>query len=159
MIKIIAVGKIKEPYLVDLVNDYVARANKFYKLQVIEIPDDMIQTEGKRILGLIQKRGYNIALDIKGKLVDSPQFSELIAETLMHKADINFIIGGSNGLSKEVLEMVDESISFSALTFPHGLFRGLLAEQIYRAGTIKNNHPYHKWWLFFYCVKLYKNIN
>jgi len=144
MIRIIVVGKIKEKYLSEAVEDYSKRINKYHKLEIIEIPDDNTESEGKKILPKIIKNGYNIALDINGVKTNSKDFSSLIDKTLMHHANINFIIGGSDGLSKEVIEAADLKISFSDLTFPHGLFRLILLEQIYRSFKIINNESYHK---------------
>jgi len=144
MIRIIAVGKIKENYLVNMIEDYLKRVNKYHKVEIIEIPDDNPKSEGNKILLKIEKNGFNIAMDIKGEKYSSTGFAELIDNTLMHKANINFIIGGSDGLSKEVLDVVHMKLSFSELTFPHGLFRAVLLEQIYRSFKIINNESYHK---------------
>jgi len=143
MIKIIAVGKIKEEYLKDMIDDYQKRINKYHKLEIIEITDDDKQAEGKRIIPKITI-GYNIALEINGLKRNSEEFAILIDKTLMYKANINFIIGGSDGLSKEVLDICDMHLSFGNMTYPHGLFRGILLEQIYRAFKIINNETYHK---------------
>ena len=144
MIKLIVVGKIKEQYLVQMINDYTARINKYHKLEIIEIPDDNPQSEASKILTKVTKGTYNIALDIHGTKKDSLKFTELIHDKLMHEANINFIIGGSDGLAKEVLDIVQMKLSFSDLTFPHGLFRAILLEQIYRSFKIMNNESYHK---------------
>lgn len=144
MIRIIAVGKIKEKYLVNMIEDYLKRINKYHKLEIIEIPDKGILFEGQNIVKKIDKNGYNVALAVNGKEASSIEFSDFINFTLMKSANINFIIGGSNGLSTEVLRMVDAQISFSKLTFPHGLFRAILLEQIYRGFKIINNETYHK---------------
>jgi len=144
MIKIIAIGKIKETYLVNMIEDYLKRINKYHKLEIIEIVDNNIKDEGTKIVSKIEKNGFNIALDIKGDKYTSNSFAQLIDKTLMHQGNINFIVGGSNGLSKEILELVDMRISFSDLTFPHGMFRAILLEQIYRSFKILNNESYHK---------------
>ena len=144
MIRIISVGKIKETYLVNMIEDYSKRINKYHRLDIIEIPDNNIKNEGQNIVSKIEKNGFNIAMDIKGEKHNSNNLAKIIDSTLMHKANINFIIGGSDGLSEEVLNMVDMKISFSDLTFPHGIFRAILLEQIYRSFKILNNESYHK---------------
>ena len=144
MIRLIVVGKIKEKYLVNMIEDYYTRINKYHKLEIIEILDSNPKLEGEKIIKKIENNGYNVALSIEGKEYDSINFSNYIERTLMEKANINFIIGGSLGLSKEVLNKCNEEISFSKLTFPHGLFRAILLEQIYRSFKILNNETYHK---------------
>jgi len=145
MIKILCVGKIKEDYLESLINDYKKRINKYIKLEIIEIKDD--SDYKKEIAGIkrnIKSSDYNIALDLNGKEYDSIEFAHKIRDILPFNSNITFIIGGSNGLNDEVRGMCNELISFSHLTFPHGLFRGILLEQIYRACKINNNESYHK---------------
>ena len=145
MIKIICVGKLKEKYLIDLVNDYNKRINKYHKLEIIELKDTNIEEEGTKILEKINQNNYVIILDKFGKNLNSIEFSKKIDSlfTTGH-SDILFIVGGSDGISEKVKEKSDYSISFSNLTFPHGLFRGILLEQIYRAFKILNNEKYHK---------------
>ncbi len=145
MIKILCVGKIKEKYLVDLINDYYKRIQKYHKITIVELKDNPIYE--KEIAGLKEKinpADYNIALDIKGKKLDSEKFAKKINDTLMINSNITFIIGGSLGLDAEIKNMCEDIISFSDFTFPHGLFRGILLEQIYRAFKINNNETYHK---------------
>ena len=144
MIKLIVVGKIKENYLVNMIEDYLKRINKYHKLEIVEIADNDKKTEGEKIVKKIDKKGYKVALDIEGKELNSKDFSNFIDKKLMQEATINFIIGGSNGLSDEVLKICFERISFSKLTFPHGMFRAILLEQIYRSFKIINNETYHK---------------
>ena len=144
MIKLIVVGKIKETYLVNMIEDYLKRVNKYHKAEILEIPDNNKITEGEKILRKIEKKAFNVALSINGTQLNSLEFSKFITDTLMMKANINFIIGGSDGLSDEVIKNVDLEISFSKLTFPHGLFRAVLLEQIYRGFKILNNETYHK---------------
>lgn len=145
MIKLIVVGKIKESYLVNMIEDYLKRINKYHHLEIVELPDSNIEEEGQQIIKNISKKGYNVVLAIHGTKLSSVSFAKFIETNLMEHANINFIIGGSDGISTEVLDMVDYKISFSDLTFPHGLFRGVLLEQIYRAFKIINNETYHKW--------------
>ena len=145
MIKILCVGKIKEAYLQELINDYLKRISKYHKIEIMEVKDNV--NYDKEIKGLLEKinpKEYNIALDIKGEEVTSVAFSQKIENILMENSNITFIIGGSLGLNDEVKALVNERISFSSLTFPHGLFRGILLEQIYRAFKIMNNETYHK---------------
>lgn len=144
MIRIIAVGKIKENYLNEMIADYLKRINKYHKLEIIEIIDNNPLLEGKNIISKIKDKAYNIVLSIEGEQYNSLDFASFIDNTLMNKANINFIIGGSEGLSEDVLKIADKKISFSKMTFPHGLFRAILLEQIYRSFKIKNNERYHK---------------
>ncbi len=145
MIKIICAGKIKEKYLNELISDYQKRINKYQKLTIVEVKDnDDIKKEELNYLKVIEQKDYNICLTIQGKSYDSVEFATHLNNLFNHHSNITFIIGGSNGLSKKVLNLADECISFSKLTFPHGLFRGILLEQIYRAFKINNNEAYHK---------------
>ena len=145
MIKIIVVGKLKEKYLIDLVNDYSKRISKYHKLKIIELKDSNIKDEKQEILKHIDKRDYIISMYIKGELLTTLEFTNLINNNLISgNSKITFIIGGSDGLDKEILNMSNKLISFSRLTFPHGLFRGILLEQIYRSFKIMNNETYHK---------------
>lgn len=144
MIKVICVGKLKEKYLKDLVEDYKKRIGKYHKIELIEIPDSNILEEQEKILKHINSE-YVISLDIKGNMCDSVELSQKIDDLFTFgKSNIIFIIGGSTGLGQKVLERSDEKISFSKLIFPHGLFRGILLEQIYRSFKIINNEKYHK---------------
>ena len=141
MIKILCVGKIKEGYLQELINDYLKRVSKYHKIEIIELKDDVnYQKEIDNLLEHIKTSDYNIALDIKGRQVTSEAF----AKTFLVNSTITFIIGGSLGLNEEVKSKCNQIISFSLLTFPHGLFRGVLLEQIYRSFKIINNETYHK---------------
>lgn len=145
MIKILCVGKIKEGYLQDLINDYLKRISKYHKIEIIELKDDAnYQKETSNLLEHIKTSDYNIALDIKGKMVTSEEFASIIDKTFLTNSTITFIIGGSLGLNDEIKSKCQQIISFSHLTFPHGLFRGILLEQIYRSFKILNNEAYHK---------------
>jgi len=145
MIKIICVGKIKEIYLKELISDYEKRINKYHKLEIVELKDnDDITKETNEILKYINIKDYNIALCINGKTYDSVEFSRHIESLFNYNGTITFIIGGSNGLEEDVINMCNEKLSFSKFTFPHGLFRGILLEQIYRVFKINNNERYHK---------------
>lgn len=145
MIKVLCVGKIKEEYLKELIEDYKKRIGKYLKIEIIELKDDInYEKEIGNLLKNIKDTDYNIGLDIKGTMYNSIDFAKKIADILPINSNITFIIGGSNGLNEEVRNKCDELISFSSLTFPHGLFRGILLEQIYRAFKINNNESYHK---------------
>ena len=144
MINIICMGKIKEKYLNDLIDDYKTRISKYHKLNIIELPDNDIETETKNILKYIKPNDYIISLAIEGKQLDSIELSNLIDKTFINYPTIDFIIGESNGLSDEIKNKSNMLLSFSKLTYPHGLFRGILLEQIYRSFKILNNESYHK---------------
>lgn len=145
MIKIISVGKIKEKYLVDLIEDYKTRITKYQKIEIIELKDSNKQKENEEILRVLNEKDFNICMDIKGKKINSEELSELIDKTFTNGySTITFIIGASEGLTDEVKNKCNYKLSFSDLTFPHGLFRGILLEQIYRGFKIINNESYHK---------------
>lgn len=144
MINIICMGKIKEKYLNDLIDDYTKRISKYHKLNIIELPDNDMDTETKNILKHIKPNDYVISLAIEGKQLDSIELSSLIDKTFINYPTIDFIIGESNGLSDEIKNRSNMLLSFSKLTYPHGLFRGILLEQIYRSFKILNNESYHK---------------
>ena len=145
MIKIICFGKLKENYLINAVNDYFERVNKYHKLSIIELKDsDNIIDEEKELLKTIQNdKSYKILLDIKGEEVSSIEFSTLINDKLTHFSS-TFIIGSSNGVSENIKNFMNQKISFGKITMPHGLFRAVLLEQIYRSFKILNNESYHK---------------
>ena len=144
MITIICIGKLKEEYLIKMCDDYKTRINKYHKLDIIELKDSNIE-EGNLISKQIKKYDYVIGLDIKGKSIDSIQFKDKILNQFNQgKSSICFIIGGSDGILEKTKKEFDELISFSNLTFPHGLFRAILLEQIYRSMKIINNEKYHK---------------
>lgn len=144
MIRIICIGKIKEKYLVDLINDYETRINKYHKLEIVELIDSNKSEEGERILSKLKDKSFKVALTLDGHKYNSIELSKFIDKTIMNYSNIDFIIGGSNGIDNKVLDKVDYKLSFSDLTFPHGLFRGILLEQIYRSFKIINNETYHK---------------
>lgn len=146
MIKIICFGKLKENYLINAVNDYFERVNKYHKLSIIELKDsDNIIDEEKELLKTIQNdKSYKILLDIKGEEVSSIEFSTLINDKLTHFSSITFIIGSSNGVSENIKNFMNQKISFGKITMPHGLFRAVLLEQIYRSFKVLNNESYHK---------------
>ena len=156
-INIICVGKIKENYLKDAISEYSKRLSKYCNLNIIELPDEKLPNqlsqknidevkniEGNKILAHIKKDSYTICLDLKGKQFSSEEFSAKIDSIALNfNSSINFIIGGSLGLSKDVLEKANEKICFSKMTFPHQLIRVFLLEQLFRAFKISNNETYH----------------
>lgn len=145
MIKILCVGKIKEDYLEKLIGDYKKRIGKYIKIEIVELKDFAdYDKEINNLAKNIKKNDYNIGLDLSGNMLTSVEFAEKIDEILPRNSNITFIIGGSLGLNDEVRSLCDELISFSKMTFPHGLFRGILLEQIYRACKINNHEMYHK---------------
>ena len=144
MIKIICVGKIKENYLRDMINDYAKRINKYHKIEIVELTDSNINKEKEELLRVINTKDYNIVMDIDGNNLSSREFAEKIDKIFLINSNITFIIGGSDGISPEIKELANYRLSFSKLTFPHQLFRGILLEQIYRSFKILNNESYHK---------------
>lgn len=150
MIKIICVGKIKEQYLKDAIDEYMKRLSKYTKIEIIELPDmnydlkKILEIEKSNILNHIKNTDYNILLDINGKELTSIEFSNTIDKIRNNYSNINFIIGGSYGVHDEIKNIANDRISFSKLTFPHQLFRVILLEQIYRSFKILNNEEYHK---------------
>ena len=144
MIKIICVGKLKEQYLKEGINDYYSRISKYHKIEIIELPDSNIDKEKEQILKNINSKDYLITLDIEGNNLTSKELAEKIDKTFISNPNITFIIGGSEGLHKEIKKLSNFSLSSSKQTFPHGLFRLILLEQIYRSFKIINNESYHK---------------
>jgi len=156
-IKLIAVGKIKERYLLEGIKEYSKRINGYCKLEIIEVNDEKApenlsekeeeiikDKEGEKILSKVNNE-YVIALAIEGKSYNSIELSEMINHVFSYESsDIIFVIGGSLGLSKKVYERANSLLSFSNLTFPHQLMRLILLEQIYRTFRINSNEPYHK---------------
>ena len=157
-INIVAVGKCREKYWTDAAREYLKRLSAYAKCTVREVADEKTregaserenelvkETEGKRILKCIPDNAYVIALAIEGTPLDSIALSEkLRIYGISGKSNLVFIIGGSLGLSSEVLKRADEQWSFSRLTFPHQMMRVILLEQLYRGFRILNGEPYHK---------------
>ncbi|MBG9446276.1 23S rRNA (pseudouridine(1915)-N(3))-methyltransferase RlmH [Cytobacillus firmus] len=157
-ISIITVGKLKEKYLKQGIDEYLKRLSAYAKMDIIEVPDEkapeelseteMIQVkqkEGERILAKIHPDAHVIALAIEGKMKSSEELADTLDKLATYgKSKIAFVIGGSLGLSQEVLQRADEKLSFSKMTFPHQLMKLILLEQIYRAFRINRGEPYHK---------------
>lgn len=144
MIKIICIGKLKEKYLIDGVNDYLTRIRKYHKIDLIELPDSNIDNEGNEILKHLSNKDFIISLAIKGREFSSIELADKIDKIFISNSNITFIIGGSNGIRQDILDKSNLLLSFSKLTYPHGLFRLILLEQIYRSFKILNNESYHK---------------
>ena len=157
-IRILCVGKIKEAFYRDAIAELIKRMGRYATTEIIEVaeekaPEGMSQAEkeqilaneGESLLGKTDERDHIIALCIEGKKVTSEAFAAHIRTSMLAcKSRIVFIIGGSFGLHPSVKRRADMLLSFSDMTFPHQLFRVMLAEQIYRAFKINNNEPYHK---------------
>jgi 23S rRNA (pseudouridine1915-N3)-methyltransferase len=157
-ISIITVGKLKEKYLKQGIEEYLKRLTTYAKVEMIEVADEkapeelsgleMVQVkqkEGERILTKISQDTYVIALAIQGKLGSSEELADSLDKLATYgKSKIAFVIGGSLGLSEDVIKRSNEQLSFSRMTFPHQLMRLILVEQIYRAFRINRNEPYHK---------------
>lgn len=150
-VNIVCVGKIKEKFFTDAIAEYKKRLSRFCNFNIIEVDEDSKETntdrknevEGKRILDKCS--GVIVALDIHGKMLESQEIADFIkTKQVSGVSEISFVIGGSNGLSNEVLKRAALSLSFGKITFPHQLFRVVLTEQIYRAFTIISGLPYHK---------------
>lgn len=151
MITVICVGKIKEKFYSDALNEYIKRLSKYTKLLIKEIDDFNVDDkdicllkERDLILKNISSKSYIITLEIEGKQLSSIELSEKISDLLITNSNITFIIGGSYGLHDDIKKLSNYKLSFSKLTFPHQLFRVILLEQIYRCFRIINNESYHK---------------
>lgn len=157
-ITVITVGKIKEKYLKDAIAEYSKRLSKYCKLEIIEVADEKIpdnasevvedsirSKEAERILKYVKDDAYVITLEIGGKQLSSEELADKIDKLgVQGTSHIIFIIGGSIGLGKEVLNKSNYALSFSKMTFPHQLMRVILLEQVYRSYRIISNEPYHK---------------
>jgi 23S rRNA (pseudouridine1915-N3)-methyltransferase len=157
-ITVITVGKLKEKYLKMAVDEYSKRLSRYCKLDIIEVPDEKApenmsisqeiivkDKEGERILKYIKDNAYVVALEINGEDLTSEQLANKINKLgIEGKSHIVFVIGGSIGLSDNVIKRSNYSLSFSKMTFPHQLMRVILLEQVYRSFRINANEPYHK---------------
>ncbi len=145
MIKIICLGKIKEDYLNKMIEDYKKRISRYHKIDIIELTDtNDLEKEAVDIQRHINNQDYVIALDIEGENIDSVSLANKLDKTFITNSTITFIIGSSCGLHPSIKQRANYRLSFSKLTFPHGLFRAILLEQIYRSFKILNNETYHK---------------
>ncbi len=157
-ITLLTVGKIKEKYLRDGIAEYAKRLGRYCKLEIVEVQDEKTPDnassaqehqikalEGERLLRYIKDTDYVTALAIDGKMLDSVELSENLERLFVQgKSSLVFVIGGSLGLSDEVLRRADYRLSFSKMTFPHQLMRMILLEQLYRSFRISKGEPYHK---------------
>ena len=157
-ITLVTVGKIKEKFFEDAIKEYSKRLSRYCKLEILQVADEKTpegaseavelqikEKEGQRILSLIRDDAYVIALAIEGKMLDSEELAERIEKLgVSGISQIVFVIGGSLGLSAQVMKRADYALSFSRLTFPLQLMRVVLLEQIYRSYRIMNHQPYHK---------------
>ena len=155
-IDIVCVGKIRENYLKDAISEYSKRLSKYCVLNIVELPDEKLPPklndslanevkakESNLILSHIKKDSYVIALDLNGKNYSSVEFSDKIQNLSSKTSHITFLIGGSLGMTKDLLSSCNELVCFSKMTFPHQLIRVFLLEQLFRAFKIANNETYH----------------
>ena len=156
-INIICIGKIKEKYLKDAIDEYSKRLSKYCKLNILELSDEKIPDklnenisleiktkECNKILSHIKKDSYIICLDLKGNEFTSEEFSKKIDTLSLESSNLTFIIGGSLGLTEDLLQKSNLKICFSKMTFPHQLIRVFLLEQLFRAFKISNGETYHR---------------
>ena len=152
-ISVISVGNIKEKYLQDMIADYKKRISKYAQIDLVELKDEsnkinenvVKELEGERIISNIKDGFYVVLLDLNGVMLDSVSLSKKIDEiSTYHSSKIAFVIGGSYGVSDAVKKRANYKLSFSKMTFPHQLMKGILLEQIYRSFKISNNETYHK---------------
>ena len=152
MIKLVCVGKIKEKFIQDGINEYTKRLTAFENFSIVEVkevnnktPLENMTIEGENILSKIGNDEFVITLEIEGKTFDSIELAKFIDNKKTYGVSkITFVIGGSNGLSSTVKQRSNFALSFSRFTFPHQLMRLIFVEQLYRAETIINNQEYHK---------------
>ena len=156
-IHIVCIGKVKESYLKDAISEYSKRLSKYCKLTILELPDEKIpdklneslaneikEKESNAILHHIKKDSYIICLDLAGKEFSSEDFSKNLENLSLQTSHITFVIGGSLGLSSEILKKAHQKFCFSKMTFPHQLIRVFLLEQIFRGFKISNGETYHR---------------
>ncbi|MBM7552156.1 23S rRNA (pseudouridine(1915)-N(3))-methyltransferase RlmH [Thalassobacillus pellis] len=157
-ITIVTVGKLKEKYLKQGIQEYVKRLQPYASVDIIEVPDEKApenlseadmeevkRKEGERILAKINQDAYVITLEIEGSMLTSEKLAKKLDDLATYgKSKVAFVIGGSLGLSQDVLSRSDFGLSFSKMTFPHQLMRLMLVEQVYRAFKINRGEPYHK---------------
>ena len=153
-INIVCIGKIKDKYINDGIVEFRKRLSKYVNLSVIELAEEndnrsvdyAITRETDRIIDTVIKKSksYNILLDLKGEMKTSEEMALKLEKISLTNSEINFIIGGSNGVGDKLRQIVDCRLKFSSMTFPHQLMRLILIEQIYRWITINKNIKYHK---------------
>ncbi len=155
-ISVICVGKLKEKYTIDLVNEYVKRLDKYCNLNVIEVKEEVINDESKLnvekvldkeadyIIKNLDSRAHKVCLAIEGQQLSSEEFADFIEKKFISYSHIQFIIGSSYGISNKVKALCDYKLSISKCTFTHQMIRGIVLEQVFRAYKIINNEKYHK---------------
>ena len=156
-INVVCIGKIKEKFFKDAIDEYSKRLSKYCKLNILELPDEKIpdklnpnlendikSKECTNMINHIKKDSYIICLDLAGKEISSEEFSKNIENISMQSSQITFVIGGSLGLNREILNLANQKICFSKMTFPHQLIRVFLLEQIFRSFKISNGETYHR---------------
>lgn len=157
-ITISCVGKIKERYFKDAIEEYSKRLSRYCRLDILEVADEKTPDnaseameeiikakEGERLLKTLRADAFIIALAIDGEMLDSVELAECMEQLAVQgSSHIQFVIGGSLGLHKTVLKRANRKLSFSKMTFPHQLMRVILLEQVYRSYRIINKEPYHK---------------
>lgn len=156
-IKLIAVGKIKEDYLKNEINEYLKRLSRYAKISVIEVDDEKImndsslkedekvkENEGIRLLKQIKEKDFVLLIDLHGQELDSLEFSDKFLQFTNTNSNIDIVIAGSLGFSQEVIKRANYRLCLSKMTFTHQMTRAIILEQIYRAFKIINNETYHK---------------
>ena len=155
-INLYCVGKVKEQYLRNAIDEYLKRISKYCSISIIELPDkpipeksnstlesQIIEAESNEIINKLNMSSYKISLDLTGKQYTSEEFAEKIDKIQLSNSTISFIIGGSLGLSDDLKRICNEKVSFSKMTFPHQLMRVIFLEQLFRSFKINNNEKYH----------------
>ena len=156
-IRLIAVGKIKEDYLKNEINEYLKRLSSYTKISIIEVDDEKIinnsslkedekvkENEGKRLLKQIKEKDFVLLIDLHGQELDSIEFSNKFLQITNTNSNIDIVIAGSLGFSNDVIERANYRLCLSKMTFTHQMTRAIVLEQIYRAFKIINNETYHK---------------
>ena len=157
-IEVVCIGKLKEKYWRDAVNEYARRLGRYCRFHITELKESRLpsnpsaadeenvkKTEGEYLLGAVKERAYIVALDVHGKQLSSEEMASGMEKHMnAGTSEIAFLIGGSLGLSQDVLRKADSRLSFSRMTFPHQMMRVILAEQIYRSFKIIHHETYHK---------------
>ena len=152
MIRIVAIGKIKDKHLQALIADYVKKISRYHKIEIIEIKDEPIRDDEKSVKAIEAQRAlkqigddeYVILLDLHGQSLDSLALAEKLDRLFISHSKLTFVIGGSLGFGEQLLQRADEKLKLSDLTFLHQMTRLILLEQIYRCFKILNHETYHK---------------
>ena len=144
-ITIVTIGKLKEKYLIEAVNEYLKRLKPYSNVEVIEISEcRTVEEEGDKLLSKLNNDSWKCVLDVHGDLISSEDFAKIVSDvTLNGQSHLSFVIGGAFGLSKKIREAADMRLSLSKMTFTHQMTRVILLEQIYRSFKINRNEKYH----------------